>query len=100
MIKLSNGVEISEQTIVNALKKAGIDVKPKKTDGQMYPIATVYSDRLILNLPDKYLSDKYKGYVFSVSDSGVEGQRRKKTDTIQLTYNGHWYSETEKQVFP
>lgn len=29
MIKLSNGVEISENTVVSALKKAGISVEPK-----------------------------------------------------------------------
>ena len=29
MIKLSNGVEISEDTVVSALKKAGISVEPK-----------------------------------------------------------------------
>lgn len=29
MIKLSNGVEISEDTVVSALKKAGINVEPK-----------------------------------------------------------------------
>ena len=29
MIKLSNGVEISEDTVVSALKKSGISVEPK-----------------------------------------------------------------------
>jgi hypothetical protein len=29
MIKLSNGVELSEDTVVSALKKAGISVEPK-----------------------------------------------------------------------
>lgn len=29
MIELSNGVEISEDTVVSALKKAGISVEPK-----------------------------------------------------------------------
>lgn len=29
MIKLSNGVEVSEETVVSALKKAGISVEPK-----------------------------------------------------------------------
>lgn len=28
MIKLSNGVEVSEETVVNALKKAGITTEP------------------------------------------------------------------------
>lgn len=29
MIRLSNGVEISEDTVISALKKAGISVEPK-----------------------------------------------------------------------
>ena len=29
MIKLSNGVELSESTVISALKKAGINVEPK-----------------------------------------------------------------------
>jgi hypothetical protein len=104
MIKLSNGVEISEDTVVNALRKAGIRTEPipPKTEADNYPIATVYRDRLILNLPDKYLSSEYKGHVFSVADDGLEGQKRKKTSPVQQqVYKGHWYSaEKEKQVFP
>jgi len=30
MIKLSNGVEISEDTVVSALKKCGIEVEPEQ----------------------------------------------------------------------
>ena len=109
MITLSNGVEISEETVVNALRKAGIETEPaQKTNGEFYPIATVHyvgreePYRLILNLPDMYLSNEHKGFVFSIGPKGEEGQAQPKDGpALEHCKDGYWYGKnTEKQVFP
>ena len=44
MIKLSNGVELSEETVISALKKAGIEVNPPEPGHEFRPGDVAYFD--------------------------------------------------------
>jgi len=49
LIKLSNGVEISEETVVAALEKAGIETKPKEpVFGDIVTVSGYATRRIIL----------------------------------------------------
>ena len=67
MIKLSNGVEISEDTVISALKKAGINVEPKHV-WEAGDVAYIYGDkspscwRLIVLINGKLYSINQLGY--------------------------------------
>lgn len=67
IIKLSNGVEISEETVVNALKKAGISVEPKHVFNAG-DVAKVFGNtspgswRLIASIDGKLYSINQLGY--------------------------------------
>jgi hypothetical protein len=78
MITLSNGVELSEETVVAALKSQGIDVEPKPKKHQFRVGDVAYHSgvkcpinwRLIVNLNGKLTSVGSRGY-----NSGSRGQK-------------------------
>ncbi len=62
MIKLSSGVELSESTVISALKKAGISVEPKHVF-EVGDIATRYGEwRFIVKIDGKLTSVGENGY--------------------------------------
>lgn len=65
MIKLSNGVELSEDTVVSALKKAGINVEPKRVFKYGDVVAAGMTGiRIIINT--------YAGVLIAVDKHGVQ----------------------------
>ena len=80
MIKLSNGVELSEDTVVAALKKAGIETNPPKPkhifeagDVAYYKgIPRPFNWRLIIIVNDKLKSVDRTGYVYNFSEDSQE----------------------------
>lgn len=88
---MSKTITVSDETF-EALER---HIKEMK-DANVYPIATVTqsgSPRLILNLPDKFLSERFKGNVFSVDENGNIG-------TIFGRSHPRGFYKNEKQVFP
>lgn len=75
MIKLSTGTEVSEDTVVSALKKAGINVEPPKPK-HIFQAGDVARSkygywRLIIKINGKlYAVDKY-GYVMGEHSSKI-----------------------------
>ena len=65
MIKLSNGTEISEDTVISALKKAGISVEPKHIfqAGDVATSGTTTYWRFIIQVDGKLYSVGKNGYV-------------------------------------
>ena len=68
MIRLSNGVEISEHTVINALEKAGITTKPvyifKAGDvAYIYESDRPGSWRLIISINGKLKSTNQLGHI-------------------------------------
>ena len=90
MIKLSNGVEISEDTVVSALKKAGITVEPKhifKAGDVAYVGHTKspYDWRLIFRCDDRKL--------YSVNQAG-----NKQGDGSQEYFERNHYNYVGRQL--
>lgn len=75
MIKLSNGVEVSEDTVVSALKKAGISVEPKHVfEAGDVAISDTYDEvRIIVKGGDGTLNAvNINGYWMSRGQSSFE----------------------------
>ena len=98
-------ITISDKTYESIKDQIESEVKIESeveqiTIGEKYPIAMVTSsgDRLILNLPDRYLSKSYQGCIFSIGPTGQDGFLRLK----DAAFNGWFYApnNTEKQIFP
>lgn len=70
MIKLSNGVEISEDTVVSALKKAGIKVEPRESSVLLYGKIEGHQD-------DVYLEFNQVGSTVKVESVTKDGKWRK-----------------------
>lgn len=68
MIRLSNGVEISEDTVINALEKAGINTTPKHIF-RAGDVAYIYGSRypgdwrLIISINGKLKSTNRLGWI-------------------------------------
>lgn len=80
MIRLSNGVEISEDTVVSALKKSGISVKPKPKhifeagDVAKHPYLGL---RIILNIGEKLKSFDQDGCYLSTGQEEFDNESYK-----------------------
>ncbi len=100
---MSRTITISDETfeaLQEKIKELEREEENAKKAAKEYPIAAISLQggaRLILNLPDVYLSDNYKGCVFAVNEDGdisVKALRRH-------TYLGKFYTGyDEKQIFP
>ncbi len=89
---MSKTITISDETF-EALKGQIKEMEKVK----VYPIAMIGGDnflkRLILNLPDNYLSGPYKGKAFSIGQFGELGTTFDKTES-------RGFYKNERQVFP
>lgn len=92
---MSKTITISDETF-DALKEQ-IDEMERKDEYPMAVLSLKGSPRLVLNIPDGFLSKGYKGYIFSISPEGWVGKKMRKG-----TVTGNFYStdDDEKQVFP
>lgn len=73
MITLSNGVEISEDTVVSALKKAGINVEPKHIFKTGDVAESEYGGwRLIVKIDSELVSIDESGYEQSKNQAQFE----------------------------
>lgn len=89
MIKLSNGVELSEDTVVSALKKAGINVEPKHIfeAGDVAYVGSMkspYDWRLIFS---------FTGSLYSVNQAGY-----KQGDGTQGYFERNHYKYVGRQI--
>ncbi len=95
---MSKTITISDDTF-EALR--GQIKKSEEKEKEPYPIAALNLQgdrRLILNLPDTYLSSAYKGFVFSIDENGGIGKMERK-EKCRKGYFYRWCGP-EKQLFP
>lgn len=92
MIKLSNGVELSENTIVAALEKAGINVEPVKPKHIFKPGDVAKRDnlwRLIIS---------FKGTLYAVDKYGtVQGVNNLDSEQGQAHFEKYDYKYIGRQ---
>lgn len=89
MIKLSTGVEISEDTVISALKKAGISVEPK----HIWCAGDVaYKNRI--KIPDNWrLIVSVNGELLSVNYHGIVGAK-----SVYFGLNGYQYAGKQRDL--
>jgi len=84
MITLSTGVEISEETVISALKKAGISVEPK----HIWKAGDVAYRRGIQNLNNWRLIVRINGELLSINHCGAVRTNSKYFDIYDYKYAG------------
>jgi len=73
MIKLSNGVELSEDTVVSALKKSGIKVEPEHIFRHGEIVENRYGDkRILVRVNGKLQSIDKNGYCMGDEQNGID----------------------------